>query len=138
MINEHWFKEGSFLAFKRPSRDPYQVAKQNGTLNTLEGPVSYEKGFYILTGPEGEEYPMPPDTFRELKVKNEDGTCSPKKIVKKAKIADHAGFVNTSWGEVLKYDPLVDVIVRHGVGKYGVVKRSIFDKTYEIVQAEAG
>ena len=133
MISEDWFNEGSFLVFKRPSKDPFRVAQQSGTLFTLEGPVAYDKGFFILTGPEGEEYPMPPETFYKLKVDNGDGTCSPKKIIKKAKVADHSGFVNTSWGEVLNYNPSVDVIVYHGEGNYEVVKKGIFEKTYEVV-----
>jgi hypothetical protein len=133
MITEQWFQEGSFKAFKRPTRDPFEVAENDGTLDTLEGEVSYHRGFYILTGPRGEKYPMPPSTFRELKVDNGDGTCSPIKIIKSAKEANHSGTVNTSWGETLQYNSSVDIIVRHGEGKYGVVKKEIFEETYEVL-----
>lgn len=130
-VDEKWFEEGSFKAFKRPAKEPFEIAKKDGTIQTLEGPVSYKKGFYIMTGPNGEKYPITPESFAKLKVDNGDGTASPKKIVKAAKIADHSGSVNTSWGEILHYSPGVDVIVRHGPNDYGVVKKEIFDKTYE-------
>jgi hypothetical protein len=133
-ITDDWFKTGSFKTFKKPAKEPYQIAKQDGVLQTLEGPVNYKAGFYIMTGPKGEKYPLPPEKFRELKDDNGDGTASPKKIVKFAKIADHSGVVNTSWGEPLNYNPGEDIIVRHGTGDYGVVKKDIFAKTYDTTE----
>ena len=97
----------------------------------MEGPVNYRKGFYILTGPKGEQYPIPPVKFRELKDDAGKGVCYPKRIVKLAKIADHDGSVDTSWGETLNYRDGEDVIVWHGVNDYGVVKLDIFNQTYE-------
>lgn len=130
-ITDAWFERGSFQAAKRPAREPYEIADQAGTIDTLEGPVRYPKGYYIMTGPKGERYPISPEKFREIKVDNGDGTASPKPIVKLAKVADHSGTVDTSWGEKLQYNPDVDVIVRHGPGDYGVVKADIFKQTYE-------
>ena len=130
-INDAWFETGSFETFKKPAREPYEIAKTDGTIETLEGPVSYKAGAYIMTGPKGEQYPITPDRFKELKVDNGDGTASPKKIVKIAKIADHAGAVATSWGDKLNYTAGNDVIVRHGPNDYGVVKKDIFTQTYD-------
>jgi len=130
-INDAWFKTGSFETFKKPAREPYEIAKTDGTIETLEGPVSYKAGAYIMTGPKGEQYPITPDRFKELKVDNGDGTASPKKIVKIAKIADHDGAVATSWGDKLNYTAGNDVIVRHGPNDYGVVKKDIFTQTYD-------
>jgi hypothetical protein len=48
-----------------------------------------------------------------------------------AKLADHKGTVDTSWGEKLHYNPGEDVIVRHGENDYGVVKLDIFNQTYQ-------
>ena len=73
---------------------------------------------------------MPPEKFNELKDDNGDGTCTPKKIIKRAKLADHDGVVNTSWGEPLHYSFGKDYIVKHGPGDYGVVKKDIFELTY--------
>ena len=47
-----------------------------------------------------------------------------------AKLADHNGSVDTSWGEKLNYTTGEDYIVRHGANDYGVVKKDIFNKTY--------
>jgi len=130
-INDAWFKDG-FQTYKKPAQEKYEVAQEDGTIQTLEGPVNYKKGYYILTGPKGEQYPIPPEKFNELKDDLGDGVCSPKKIIKTAKLADHDGVVKTSWGEDLNYTANNDYIVRHGAGDYGVVKADIFKQTYNI------
>ena len=84
-----------------------------------------------MTGPKGEEYPISPETFRKMKDDQGDGIAVPKSIEKLAKIADHDGSVDTSWGEKLNYTKDEDVIVRHGENDYGVVKRDIFATTYD-------
>ena len=132
-ISDEWFNKGSFETFKKGNPEKYEIADKPGTLDTLESngkPQHYKKGWYILTGPKGEQYSMPPEKFHELKDDNGDGTCGPKKIIKLAKLADHNGIVNTSWGEPLHYHTGEDVIVRHGNGDYGVVKKDIFQQTY--------
>jgi len=129
-ITDDWFAKGAFKTYKQPNPEKYQIAQTDGVIQTLEGPVNYKQGYYILTGPKGEQYPMPPEKFRELKDDAGDGVCYPKKIVKLAKMADHDGSVATSWGEKLNYQAGEDFIVKHGPGDYGVVKKDIFAKTY--------
>ena len=131
-ITDEWFEQGAFQTYKRPNPERYEIAQEDGTIQTLEGPVNYKKGYYILTGPKGEQYPIPPEKFREFKDDAGNGVCYPKKIVKLAKLADHDGSVATSWGEVLSYTAGNDYIVRHGPDDYGVVKKDIFEKTYEV------
>jgi hypothetical protein len=133
VITDDWFKDGGFETYKRPVGERYEIASEPGTIDTLEGPVKYPKGFYIMTGPKGEQYPITPEKFAELKDDLGDGICTPKKIVKVAKLADHSGSVDTNWGEKLYYNTDEDVIVRHGENDYGVVKKDIFAKTYEKV-----
>lgn len=142
LVNDDWFKTGSFKTQKKiaagdnPVKEPFVIADTDGELDHLEGKgkkQKYKRGYYIITGVQGEKYSMPPETFHELKIDNGDGTATPKQIVKLAKVADHSGIVKTSWGEDLHYDPEIDVIVRHGPNDYGVVKREIFNKTYELV-----
>ena len=133
-IADDWFKDGGFKTYKRPAKEHYEIAAQSGTIETLEGPVKYPRGYYIMTGPKGEQYPITPEKFKELKDDLGNGICAPKKIVKMAKLADHAGTVDTSWGEKLHYNPGEDVIVRHGENDYGVVKLDIFNQTYEKMQ----
>lgn len=133
-IDEDWFKIDGFETFKLGAVEHYEKATQAGSIDTLESngkPQQYEAGWYIVTGPAGEKYSMPPETFASLKDDNGDGTCTPKKIIKTAKLADHNGVVNTSWGDALYYTAQNDFIVRHGAKDYGVVKAHIFRQTYD-------
>jgi len=95
-INDNWFIKGSFETYKQPAKEKYEVAQDPGTIDTLEGPVKYPAGYYIMTGPKGEQYPITPEKFKELKDDLGNGVCVPKKIIKLAKVADSAGSVNTS------------------------------------------
>jgi hypothetical protein len=131
-ITEEWFNDGAFETYKRAAIEPYEIAERDGVLESLEGPQQYKAGFYIITGPKGEKYSMPPNKFNELKDDNGDGTASPKKIIKQAKLADSNGSVKTSWGADLNYTAGEDYIVRHGPGDYGVIKKDIFMQTYNI------
>lgn len=130
-ITDEWFKHGSFETFKHPTPIHYKTAIDSGTIETLEGPVDYQAGHKIITGPKGEQYPVDLKKFTEYYDDNKDGTATPKKIHKHAKLADHDGVVHASWGD-LNYKAGEDYIVRHGPGDYGVVKKDIFAKTYEM------
>lgn len=128
-LTDDWFDDG-FETYKKPAKEHYEIAKEPGTIETLEGPVKYDAGFYIMTGPKGEKYPITPKKFAELKDDLGNGVCTPKKILKVAKLADHSGTVDTSWGEKLQYNTGEDYIVKHGPNDYGVVKKDIFQQTY--------
>lgn len=134
-ITDNWFEQSSFQAYKRPDkREPFRIATDSGIIKTLEGSVKYNEGDFIMTGPNGEEYPISPETFKNLKSDNGDGTASPKKIVKLCKLADHDGEVTLKYnGSQLAYHKGEDVLVKHGPNDYGVVKKDIFAKTYERV-----
>lgn len=133
-INDAWFKQGSFETFKKPGPIKYQTAIDNGTVDTLEGPVDYMAGHKIITGPKGEKYPVTPEKFADFYDDNGNNTATPKKIMKVAKLADHDGVIHTSWGD-LNYTAGNDYIVRHGVGDYGAVKKDIFAQTYDTSRA---
>jgi PGDYG protein len=133
-ITDDWFKTGSFETYKHPTPIQYKTAIEPGTVDTLEGPVDYQAGHKIITGPKGEQYPVDPLKFAEYYDDNGDGTATPKKIHKHAKLADHDGVVHASWGD-LNYKSGEDYIVRHGPGDYGVVKKDIFAKTYDTSKA---
>lgn len=130
-ITDEWFAHGSFETYKHPTPIHYKTAIHPGTVDTLEGPIEYLAGHKIITGPKGEKYPVSPEKFAEYYDDNKDGTATPKKIFKHAKLADHDGVVHASWGD-LNYKAGEDYIVRHGAGDYGVVKKDIFAKTYEL------
>jgi hypothetical protein len=130
-ITDSWFKNGSFKTMKT-AMGHYTIAKEPGTVDTLEGPVDYEVGHYIMgPGPKGEYWPLSPENFHDKYDDNHDGTAKPKGgVVKIAKLADHDGVVKASWGD-LRYRKGEDIIVRHGDNDYGVVDKDIFAKTYE-------
>lgn len=131
-INDDWFEKNALKVYKNPDkREPFEIATDTGIIDTLEGPVKYFKGDYIITGPNNERYPISPKKFQELKTDNGDGTASPKKIVKLAKLADHDGHVILQYnGSKLYYKKDEDYIIRHGANDYGAVKKDIFYKTY--------
>lgn len=132
-ITDDWFRQGSFETYKHPTPIRYKTATDSGTVDTLEGPVDYQAGHKIITGPKGEQYPVNPKKFAEYYDVNSDDTATPKKIFKRAKMADHDGVVKASWGN-LNYKAGEDVIVRHGENDYGVVKKDIFAQTYEVLK----
>jgi hypothetical protein len=129
-INDDWFKQGAFQTFKKANPIQYSIPNKEGTVETLEGPIRHSAQARIITGPKGEQYPVEPQKFTELYDDNGDGTATPKKIMKYTKLADHAGVLHTSWGD-LQYNPNEDYIVRHGNNDYGAVKKDIFHKTYD-------
>lgn len=132
-INDSWFKQGGFKTYKKPNPIHYKTATDSGTIDTLEGPVRYEKGHKIITGPKGEQYPVSPESFFDKYDVDDENTATPKKIIKYAKLADHDGVLHTSWGN-LEYTKGNDYVVRHGEGDYGAVKKDIFHQTYDILE----
>ena len=78
-ITDAWFKDG-FQTYKKPNPEKYEIAQQDGTIQTLEGPVNYRAGYYILTGPKGEQYPIPPEKFAELIIKECISVAHPRLI----------------------------------------------------------
>jgi hypothetical protein len=133
-IDDSWFEQGAFPTFKKAAPVSYKTAIGPGTIETLEGPVNYLAGHKIMTGPKGEQYPITLEKFNTLYDDNGDGTATPKKIDKVAKLADHDGVLHTSWGD-LAYTKGNDYIVRHGAGDYGAVKKDIFAQTYDTSNA---
>ena len=137
-IDDAWFKQpGAFHTYKLAKPIQYDIATKPGTIETLEGPVDYESGHFIITGPKGEQYPVSELSFNDKYTDHGDGTATPKKIVKLAKLADHDGVIHTTWGD-LEYTTGNDYIVRHGVGDYGAVKKDIFSQTYDISKVPQG
>ena len=130
-VNDAWFDRRAFKTFKKATPVPYKIAQQDGIIETLEGPVNYKADYYIMTGPKGEQYPITPQKFVTLYTDNKDGTATPVKIEKLAKLADHDGVVHTSWGDKLHYTKGNDYIVKHGTNDYGAVKKDIFRTTYD-------
>lgn len=130
-VTDGWFDHSdTFQTSKRGTPIKFQTTKAAGSVDTLEGPVAYEAGHHIVTGPKGERYPVSPDKFKTLYDDNGDGSATPKKIIKSARLADHDGVLHTSWGD-LAYQKGQHYIVKHGSGDFGAIRSDIFDQTYD-------
>lgn len=80
MIDDNWFAQGGFETYKHPTPISYETATDNGTVDTLEGPVAYTVGHKIITGPKGEKYPVSPIKFSAYYDDNGDGTATPMRL----------------------------------------------------------
>jgi hypothetical protein len=56
-------KPGAFRAARRPYEVGVEFAGTDGELDTWEGPVRYRAGDALLTGLEGERWPVPREQF---------------------------------------------------------------------------
>lgn len=116
--------------YKKPVVLGFEYAENDSTIETKEGPVKCSKGDAILTGTQGERWPVPRDRFAETYDVVGDGECAKKKIEVLALQMDEAFTVKPSWSN----DPLVgkpgDWFVQYGKGDYGVVDCEIFEETY--------
>jgi len=130
-INEEWFENDSFLTFKNNITIKYERPLVEGVVDTLEGVMKHSATAVVITGVHGEKYPIEWEKFNKLYTIIDENTATNIKIEKLAKLADHDGVIQTSWGS-LEYTANNDVIIRHGVDDYAPVKLDIFKKTYFI------
>ena len=54
-----------FVAVKKAIPIKAEKAISDGIVQTLEGPVQYQKGAYIVTGVNGEKYPVEAHKFEK-------------------------------------------------------------------------
>ena len=88
-------------------------------------------GDAIMTGTEGEQWPIPAEKFAQTYDDLGDGTASKKNIPVFAKEMSEPFQVKVSWSDDLLQGAPGDYLVQYGPGDYGVVGREIFGKTYE-------
>ena len=125
--------------FKKPLPLHFRIADREETIETKEGPVTAQGGDYIMTGTEGENWPIPAAKFEEtydiLSTYDKEpvkGEAAKKKIIVFAKQMSEPFQVKVSWSsDLLSGDP-GDYLVQYGPGDYGVVGKEIFEKTYEV------
>lgn len=130
---------GVTKAMKKRVSVPVVFATQNGICETLEGPVPYSVGDAIMTGVQGEHWPITRAHFDQMYeaegscVFGQDGMYVKKPIpVLALQLVEpfsvdlsNGGRLNGNAGDwLLQYEP----------GKYGIVQAAIFDKTYESVR----
>ena len=117
---------------KKPIPLEFRVAEQPETIETKEGPVTAEAGAAIMTGTEGEQWPIPGEKFEQTYDVLEPGTAAKKNIPVFAKEMAEPFQVKVSWSNDLLQGEPGDYLVQYGPGDYGVVGREIFAKTYKV------
>ena len=120
-----------FETAKRPIPLNFRYAEEAETIETKEGPVTAEAGAAIMTGTEGEQWPIPGEKFEQTYDVLEPGTAAKKNIPVFAKEMAEPFQVKVSWSNDLLQGEAGDYLVQYGPGDYGVVGREIFQKTYK-------
>jgi len=107
-----------------------------GVCNTKEGNVTYKAGDAILTGLEGEQWPIErpkfdatyePLTPTEAGV---NGRYSKRPLIVYALQMNETFHVNVSWTDDRLEGKSGDWLLQYGENDYGIVSESIFEKTY--------
>ena len=131
---------GAFRARKRPLRVRVEFAEQAGELATREGPVRYAPGDALLTGIDGERWPIPQASFAE-----HYGPCAPtpagvagwyvkRPITVWAWRADRSLDVELSAGRGTLHAEPGDVVVQYAPDDLAVVGAGIFQQTYDMLE----
>lgn len=132
--------DGAIRAMKRPIEVAVVFAAVAGVCPTREGDIAYKAGDAILTGIEGEKWPIARDRFDETydpippTEKGESGSYAKKQIVVYALEMQEAFFVDVSWGAGRLEGKPGDWLLQYGPDDFGIVSKSIFKKTYEIIK----
>ena len=120
-----------FETAKKPIPLNFRYAEEAETIETKEGSVTAEAGAAIMTGTEGEQWPIPREKFEQTYDVLEPGTAAKKNIPVFAKEMAEPFQVKVSWSNDLLQGARGDYLVQYGPGDYGVVGREIFQKTYK-------
>jgi len=120
-----------FKTAKKPIPLEFRYAEADETIETKEGPVGANAGDAIMTGTEGEQWPIPAEKFAQTYNDLGDGTAAKKNIPVFAKQMMVPFKVKVSWSNDLLQGAPGDYLVQYGPGDYGVVGREIFAKTYK-------
>jgi hypothetical protein len=120
----------AFETAKRPIPLEFRVTEEDETIETKEGPVNAKAGAAVMTGTEGEQWPIPREKFEQTYDVLEPGVAAKKNIPVFAKEMSEPFQVKVSWSDDLLRGEPGDYLVQYGPGDYGVVGREIFKKTY--------
>ena len=123
--------QDGFQTAKKPIPLEFRYAEADETIDTKEGPVGAKAGDAIMTGTEGEQWPIPAEKFAQTYDDLGDGTASKKNIPVFAKEMSAPFQVKVSWSDDLLQGEPGDYLVQYGPGDNGVVVRDILGKTYD-------
>jgi PGDYG protein len=116
-----------------------EFAQADGTLATREGPVQFVAGDALLTGTEGERWPVPRSRFEETYEPiaplrpGKPGTYRKRPQVVWAKPMREAFTVELGGGRGTLHGSAGDWLLQYAPGDMSVVSGSVFAKTYELL-----
>lgn len=127
----------AFPAYKRPVSVEVEFAEDAGTIQTREGQVAFEVGDAILTGVEGERWPVSRKHFFD--------TYSPELPTRAGQSGLYRKRLIWIWawrtpsplniplpsGRGILHAESGDFVVQHDINDWSVVGASIFAQTYE-------
>jgi hypothetical protein len=127
---------------KKPTPVEVEFAAADGVCETLEGPVRFRAGDAILTGVQGERWPVRRDLFMASyrpvspTLAGENGSYRKTPTLTYALRLDRPRDVPVSW----QHDPLHgrpgDWLLRYADGSYSVIQDSIFRESYAPTSGE--
>jgi hypothetical protein len=120
----------AFETAKRPIPLEFRVTEEDETIETKEGSVNAKAGDAVMTGTEGEQWPIPREKFEQTYDVLGPALAAKKNIPVFAKEMSEPFQVKVSWSDDLLQGEPGDYLVQYGPGDYGVVGREIFKKTY--------
>ncbi len=131
---------GSFRACKKPDLElTFKFSEHASAIDTLEGTVHCEKGDAVMTGVQGEHWPIKRSAFdKTYRVLHYDKDLNIGQATKKAAVvyvrqmSDNFD-VKVSWSDDLLHGEPGDFLVEYGDNDFGTVKKSILPITYDVV-----
>lgn len=128
------FRKSAVTLARPPAEDDYK--RLNGTIQTLEGPATFQPGDYLARGTENEEWPISKQHFnqvyKEVAPAGEEGfALYVAQEIREALQMDKDFTVKRTNGDILS-GKKGDYLVRSG-GNVRVVQRDIFENTHEPV-----
>ena len=124
---------------KKPIPLNFEISKEKQTIETKEGKVTAYPGDAIMTGTQGEKWPIEKENFENTyTVLPESNTAIKNKITVKAKQFNEPFSIEIKRNEnpqTLTGKP-GDWLVEYGPNDFGIVEEKIFKETYNITQSE--
>jgi hypothetical protein len=121
---------------KKPVPVPVEFATADGTCATLEGPVRFRAGDPILTGVQGERWPVGLDIFRASYEPvpptraGENGAYRKAPSISFALRLEQPRDVPVGWQNDPLHGRIGDWMLQYADGSYGVMRDDIFRDSY--------
>jgi hypothetical protein len=121
---------------KKPTPVQVEFAAADGVYETLEGPVQFRAGDAILTGIQGERWPVRRDLFMASyrpvspTLAGENGSYRKLSTQTYALRMDRPRDIPVNWQRDLLHGHPGDWLLQYADGSYGVIKDSIFYESY--------